>query len=197
MAMELTPTTELEAVNEMLGTIGESPISDLETVGNLDASTARDTLRAVCREVQSKGWWFNEFSSYTFTLNADGKAVVPAAILSVRPVIGGARYFARDGFLITAPQGVDTYTDAPVADVIFKYDFTSLPESARRYIAIRAARIFQTKVLGSDQLNVFSKDHEDEAYGVFADEQYDFTRAERINFMSGSQDVNSIWNPTG
>jgi hypothetical protein len=52
MNLELTPTTELEAVNVLLGAIGEAPISDLEALGNLYASQARDTLRAVSREVK-------------------------------------------------------------------------------------------------------------------------------------------------
>jgi len=192
--MELTPTTELEAVNELLGTIGETPISDLDTIGNIDATVARDTLRAICREVQSKGWWFNEFDSYTFVLDVDGHAIVPAAILSIRPVIGGERVIARAGKVYSLNTNLDTFETAPVAEVIFMFDFIDLPETARRYITVRACRIFQTKQLGSDQLYVFTEKHEEEAFTVFNMENYDFERARRTNFLTGSQDVNEIWN---
>jgi len=42
----LAPTTELEAVNTLLSAIGESPINSLDTLGNLFAAQARDTLYA-------------------------------------------------------------------------------------------------------------------------------------------------------
>jgi len=38
--------------------------------------------------------------------------------------------------------------------------FTDLPESARRYITIRSARIFQDRVVGSDLLHGFHQQDE-------------------------------------
>lgn len=191
--MELTPTTELEAVNEMLGAIGESPVSDLDTAGNIDAAIARDTLRAVSREVQSKGWWFNEQEAYTFTLNAEGKVEAPHSILSLRPVRGGTPVVLRGKRVVNPRNGLDVFSTAPVADVVWFIDFEELPESARRYIAIRAARIFQTKQLGSDQLYVFNEKHEEEAFLIFASEHNEYEFARGRNFLTGSRDVSDIW----
>jgi len=194
MNLELTPTTELEAVNVLLGAIGESPVSDLDAPGNLYASQARDTLRAVSREVQSKGWWFNEQESFTFTLNAEGRVNAPAAILKVYPARGGTPLVLRGTRLVNPRTGEDTFDSPPVADyVVWFLAYEELPETARRYIAVRAARIFQTQVLGSDQLYVFTEDHEKEAYAIFASEHADFTYARGHNFLSGSADVSDIW----
>lgn len=195
MAMELTPTTELEAVNEMLGAIGEAPISDLEAIGNVDASIARDTLRAVSREVQTKGWWFNEQEGYTFTLSADGRVLPPQSILKLTPARGGTPLVVRGTRLVNPRTGEDTFTAAPTASyVVWHLAFEELPESARRYIAIRAARIFQTKQLGSDQLYVFNEDHEREAFAIFGEEHADFVYARGHNFLNDSTDVSDIWN---
>ncbi|MCC8538635.1 phage tail protein, partial [Xanthomonas codiaei] len=83
--MDLTPTTELEAVNEMLAVIGEQPVSALEAVGNTDVAIAIRTLRGVSREVQTTAWWFNTDESYTFVLNAENRVPLPNLILSIRP----------------------------------------------------------------------------------------------------------------
>lgn len=48
----ISPTTELEAINTMLSTIGEAPISTVEDSGVIDAVMARQILRTVDREVR-------------------------------------------------------------------------------------------------------------------------------------------------
>jgi len=191
----LTPTTELEAVNVMLNAIGESPINSLETVGNLYASQARDTLYAVSREIQSKGWWFNEQEGYAFTLNAQGKVNPPATILKLYPARGGTPLLVRGPRLLNPVTGADTFATAPVADyIVWHLAYEDLPESARRYIAVRAARLFQTGVLGSDQLFLFTERHEEEAYAIFASEHADFSYARGHNYLTDNADVTTIWN---
>lgn len=194
MSIELTPTTELEAVNTLLSAIGEAPINDLDTLGNLYATQARDTLRAVSREVQTAGWWFNESEQYQFTLDAQGRINAPAAILKLYPARGGTPLVLRGTRVVNPVTAEDTFDSPPVADyVVWHLAYEELPESARRYIAVRAARIFQTSVLGSDQLFVFTERHEEEAYAIFAAEHADFLYARGHNFLEGSLDVTDIW----
>lgn len=197
--MDLTPTTELDAVNEMLGAIGEVPVSDLELVGNTDTAIAVRTLRGISREVQSKGFWFNTDDAYTFTLNAAGKVPLPAPILSIRPLGRGAvRLAPRNSFLYDLSNATDLFDpeSPPAARVIWFYDYETLPETARRYIAIRAARIFQKNVLGSEALNVFTEEHETEAFALLADEQDDFDFARGHNFLTDDPETAAIANRT-
>ena len=46
-----TPTTQLQAVNSMLSTIGEAPVNSLSS-GLVDAETAETVLNEVSRDVQ-------------------------------------------------------------------------------------------------------------------------------------------------
>lgn len=194
MSTELTPSTELDAVNVLLGAAGEARITSLEAPGNLYASEARATLHEVSREVQSRGWWFNELEQYTFTLDAEGRAQAPSAILKITPARGAAPLVVRGGRLFNPRTATDTFAEPPtVATAVLFIEFESLPETARRYIAVRAARLFQTKVLGSETLQIFTEKHEREAFALFAEEHDDFDWARGRNFLRDSRDVAAIW----
>ena len=54
-----TRTTELEAVNTILSTIGEAPLSTLTGSLPVDGTTAKNILSEIRREVKSAGWHCN------------------------------------------------------------------------------------------------------------------------------------------
>lgn len=171
--MSIAPTTELEAVNEMLTAIGTMPVNTLEVAGLTDAAIARDTLRSITRELQSSGWWFN--SSRNVTLNpAAGVIAVPNGALRVTPALSTAttvgestQFVTRNNRLLNAVTNSDTTWSAAVrADIVYSMTFENMPESARRYAAVRAARVFQTKVLGNETLGVFTEAHESDAWMI-------------------------------
>jgi hypothetical protein len=59
--------TELEAINQMLATIGEAPVTDIE-IGNPEVDLALVTLNQVSREVQAEGWRFNKEYRYSLAI---------------------------------------------------------------------------------------------------------------------------------
>lgn len=170
MTTPVTPTTLLEAVNELLTAIGTVPVNTLEVSGLTDAAIARDTLGSISREVQSQGFWFNTSRSYT--LNPSANVITPPTnALRVSPALptsasaGETLLFGfREGKLYNLMTNTFTISQAVKADIVWLMDFEVLPESARRYITVRAARIFQSKVLGDDQLGIFTSIHESEAW---------------------------------
>jgi hypothetical protein len=173
MALIITPTTELEAVNEMLTAIGTVPVNTLNTVGLTDAAIAKDTLSSISREVQSRGWWFN--TSKNVTLNPSGGIItLPTNVMHISPALPtvgqageNSQFVVRNGRLFNITTHTDTsWTQSVRADIIYLFDFETVPEPARRYITVRAARVFQTKVLGDEQLGVFTESHELEAWSI-------------------------------
>jgi hypothetical protein len=198
--VSLSATTELEAVNAMLATIGESPIADVDTATQADATIAINTLRDVVREVQSMGWKFNTEFGYQVAPEAatydwvDLDGVTTTLNVFKRP----AGLIAFEITKIAAQQGssyVDTtlkksrkyqetgaYVEVfydrrnnrdgfPASNYPYLYinptwlmDFTDMPETARRYCAIRAARRFQASVVGSETLAGLSERDEGIAY---------------------------------
>ena len=162
MATTTTRTTQLEAVNTMLSTIGESPVNSLTGSLPLDASIAVNILNEVNREVQSAGWKFN--SSWKVSLNRDvnNKLVVGADVLHIEfnhlreskasydPVLRGNYLYNLAG---------ETYTwdkDFEYVTVFYLLDFEIIPEQARRYITIRASRIYHDRTLGSQAIHKYS-----------------------------------------
>lgn len=176
--MSIAPTTELEAVNEMLTAIGTMPVNTLEVAGLTDAAIARDTLRSITRELQSNGWWFN--TSRNVTLNpAAGVIAVPTGALRVTPALSTAmvageavQFVTRNNRLLNVATNTDTGWGGPVrADIVYSMTFENMPESARRYAAVRASRVFQTKVLGNETMGVFTEAHENDAWMILEGDQ--------------------------
>ena len=79
----ITPMTELEAVNEMLMSIGQAPVSTLEVSGITDVNIALGELAKVSRRVQSQGWNFNTDEGYELSRDVDGHVRVPVNALRV------------------------------------------------------------------------------------------------------------------
>ena len=92
-----TLTTQLEAVNSMLGHIGEAPVDSIATPSSLpiSASTALTILDEVSREVQSDGWHFN--TEYDVTLSPDAGNSNKICLLYTSPS-------PRDGLLSRMPS---------------------------------------------------------------------------------------------
>lgn len=170
--MSTTPTTTLEAVNELLTSVGNAPVNTLNAPGNSDIAIASDTIESISREVQTRGWWFNS-TSYVSLAPANNEITVPANLIALRPSRGTnssppetRNFVIRAGKLYDPLTGSSAFTSAVRADAIYLLDFTDMPESARRYVTVRAARIFQTKVLGDESLGVFNEAHEQEAWQI-------------------------------
>ena len=81
MATITTRTTQLEAINTMLSTIGEAPVNSLTGSLPVDASMAVNILNEVNREVQSAGWKFNTSWKKSIQRDVNNKIV---AFLNLR-----------------------------------------------------------------------------------------------------------------
>lgn len=164
-----TPTTKLEAVNSMLSTIGEAPVNSL-TSGLVDAETAETILNEVSRSVQAHGWNFNSEPDYTVAADTSGNVVLPAEIIRADLANSETKY--RSSKQEYVQRGNKMYDKvkhsfnigkALKLDVVVLLDFEICPEVARRYITVKAARIFQERVVGSDSLSAMNRNDEQEA----------------------------------
>ena len=186
MSSNLLPTTELEAVNQMLATIMEAPVNSLVGVTSLDAAAASRILAEVSRAVQAPGHHFNR--EYGYPLAPDpvsGEIRLPHNCLSVDSCRASGLDLVQRGWRLY-DRANHTYRVAVnvQADMTVLLAFEELPEAARRYISVRACRVFQKRMAGSQTLDGFTQ--EDEAFARL-DFIRSLTRAEDLNFFDNPE----------
>lgn len=167
------PTTELEAVNNMLLSIGKSPVNTLSVAGINDVSWAQTTLYNVVRAVQVRGWYFNREECYPMTPDGSGYISLPTAALDMTPHDRYHHYVLRYNATASVMGlydldnhtfNVGQYITPPLnVDIKWCFPFEQCPQPAREYMYRRAGREFQTSAVGSQVLYQFTKEAELEA----------------------------------
>lgn len=167
--MALVPITELDACNMMLLSIGQSPVNTITGTGIKDVNTCVLILENTSRQVQTKGWTFNTDYAYSITPNGDDRIVVPSNVLHLDPRNPGEdfvqRYDEANSYMAMYDLVDQTFdrTTPLLVDIVWFYAFEKIPQAARNYIALKAARIFQAGAVASDILFRFEQYEEDEA----------------------------------
>jgi len=167
-----TRTTELEAVNTMLSTIGEAPLSSLSGVLPVDGTIAKNVLDEICREVQSQGWHYN--THYKATLSRDNTNKIPVANNVLRVELDPYKYskasydiVQRNNYLYNLAKNTDIFDrDFEDVTIVYLLNFPDVTEQCKRYITIRSARVFHDRTLGATTLHKFSKEDELRALAV-------------------------------
>jgi len=160
--MSLLLTTELDAINTMLSIIGESPVNTIEDNGVVDAVMARQVLNETMREVQARGWHWNTDKGVVLkpTFPAPGFVYIPANTLMCDAVDPRPDVVVRGDKLWDRRENTFKFHDDVKVDIVRLLPFDQLPQFARHYITVRAGRIFQDRVVGSETLSGFSKEDE-------------------------------------
>lgn len=187
-----TLTSELEAINAMLDAAGESPVDSLDSSGLADVAAAKSLLSRESRLVQSLGWTFNTEYEYPLTPDVDGLITLPKNTLRVDAqnrftdvdvVQRGLRLYDRKNHTYA-------FTNSELkGNITFLLAWDELPQSARHYIMVKAARIYQAESLGSDTQFKFSE--KDEAAALIALKGAEEESADH-NMLSGSWAVARI-----
>ena len=176
-----TLTTQLEAVNSMLGHIGESPVNSISNSSALpvSASTALSTLDEVSKEVQSEGWHFNSEAGVTLSVNA-GAITVPSDAIRIDPQDTRIDVVQRGATLFDRKNNTSTFTEDLKVNLLRLLDWDLLPETARRYITLRASRVFQSRIVGSKELEALIARDEYQARARL--EEADYNSSDRTIF---------------
>jgi hypothetical protein len=167
--MILTPLTELEAVNIILENDGEAPVNALDDSGFSESGKAQRVLREISRKVQNKGWAFNTDYERKFSPNVSDEIELPTNTLKIKPTYLSQelRLVERGRKLYDLDNNTYVFTTSVYLDVVQMLDFEDLPATARDYVTIRAARVYQARVTGSGSQDGFTKDEEFEALSTF------------------------------
>jgi hypothetical protein len=163
MALPVVATTELEAVNTMLTTIGESPVNTISE-STADTRIAYIILGEVNRATQIRGWHWNTESDVTLTPDSVTKEITLGTDV-VRVDVDERTYtnvnvIQRGTKLYDKKNHTYQFTSPLKAEVVYLRTFAEMPEQARYYIIVRSARLFQQRMIGDATGSAFSSEEE-------------------------------------
>ena len=146
-------TQELPAINQILSSCGQAPVTTLDQT-NPDVAIAYDTLLQVSREVQAEGWTFNTEYHYDFTPDSNDEILIPNNVLQLKLTENWANVdkdgIRRNGKLYDRQDHTYKWTDqSPVeCDVVWEFDWVDLPQPIQDFITARSATIVSQRIVG-------------------------------------------------
>ncbi len=165
--MTSTPTTvdidtELSAVNTILGSIGQSPISTLD-YDNPEVAFVYNLLKESNQDVQNEGWTFNRENHIKYTTDSDDKIIIDSDVvrMDMADEWDRTRDFVRrkdttdnkwkvyDRVNHTFEFPDDDYFHF---NVVRYLKFEDIPTVFQRYIAYKAAGRAAVQLVGNPQL---------------------------------------------
>jgi hypothetical protein len=137
-----TQLTELQAVNIILKNIGLAPVNSLTVSPSADVVAAQAALDEAQRSVLMEGWEFNTEKDYPLEPDNDGYIEVPSDFFRYRAMDPTTRVTTREGKLYDLDERSFEFDDTLEVEAVVALDWDDLPEAARQYMAIKAAREF-------------------------------------------------------
>jgi len=151
-------TQELPAVNQILASVGQAPVTTLDQT-NPDVAIAYDTLLQVSKEVQAEGWTFNQEFEYEIVTNSNRQYEIPNNMLQIdfsESYKGNIDPVRRDGKIYDRYNHTyeigDTAGDEFKVDVVWFFDWVDLPAPIQNYMVAKAATITAQRIIGDPQL---------------------------------------------
>ena len=192
--MTVAATTELEAINIMLAAIGEAPVNSLTGQVPVDVRLAQSTLTEINKEVQSEGWSFNTEIDVTLPRDQTTKQITLSTDIlridanihqhpTIDPIQRGLKLYDR-------LNNKFEFDEDLICTVIYLRTFEEIPEPARRYITIKAARVFVDRLVTDDGLRTYTGQDETRARAILM--ETDLANGDH-NILRGNPSLTSVF----
>ena len=159
MTTQIATDTELSAVNSILGSIGQSPISSLTTgnpLANPEIALIHNLLMEVTKDVQNEGWHFNKEDHVKISPDTNGNFIIPTNYLRYDVHEGlydrNRDVVRKDGKLYDNVLHTDVFTQDMYFDITYLLAFDDVPPAIQRYIISRASVRAATQLVSNAEL---------------------------------------------
>ena len=171
MTTQIGTDTELSAVNSILGSIGQSPVTTLGTVTTDSTNTGQEIantyanpqiamihglLMESTKDVQNEGWHFNKEDHVKRSPDSNGNFLIPSNYL--RYDVHEGLYdktkdvVRRNGKLYDNVTHTDVFTNDLYFDITYLISFNDVPPAFQRYIIARASVRAATQLVSNPDL---------------------------------------------
>ncbi len=159
MTTQIATDTELSAVNSILGSIGQSPITSL-TTGNAQANPEiafiQNLLTETNKNVQGEGWHFNKEDHVKISPDTNGNFLIPTNYLRFDVHEGlydrNRDVVRKNGKLYDNVLHTDVFTQDMYFDITYLLAFEDVPPTIQRYIIARASVRAATQLVSNADL---------------------------------------------
>lgn len=145
-----TLSTVLSAVNVLVTSLGESPVSTIDPSPSSEVDQALVALNNADLQCQLKGWKWNMEVGFPLTKDTDGKVPLPDQTLMVKQAYyrpsSACDVVQRGLFLYDRENHTYVFETAPFVDCTVRLPWEYLPEAARQYITANACMVFQSSL---------------------------------------------------
>ena len=159
MTTQIATDTELSAVNSILGSIGQSPITSLTTgnpLANPEIALIHNLLMEVTKDVQNEGWHFNKEDHVKISPDTNGNFIIPTNYLRYDVHEGlydrNRDVVRKDGKLYDNVLHTDVFTQDMYFDITYLLAFDDVPPAIQRYIISRASVRAATQLVSNADL---------------------------------------------
>lgn len=151
---------ELRAVNQVLSSVGQAPVTTLVDQTNPDVAIVSNTLDEVSREVQSEGWTFNKEFNYTMKPDALTKEIVWADNMIQVDISNDPTYYnkinydtvKREGKLYDRQNHTFEFDQDILCDITWLLSFENIPVPIQDLIVAKAATKCAMRLVGDPTL---------------------------------------------
>jgi len=190
---------KLGMVNTCLMGVGQRPFVEGTLLESLplgsDGQVAKDIVANALREVCVRGWYFNIDKNFKFVPDSNGYIVAPPNLLriDVGQTVNRGKYILKGMKFYNRETQSYLFTEPVFADAVWLVDYEALPFTAYQYIALRAARQFQQKVIGSKELYEFTGLEEQDALTNLQREQLQYEDYNMVDSRVVNRRQNPYW----
>jgi hypothetical protein len=145
--------------------LNESSVSKrVENQTNPDVAIALNTLREVSREVQAEGWSYNTEFDYKITPDSNNEIRIADDVLQMDLNQGYPENIEKDAIFRGGKlydkkaHSYEWTADTVYVDVVWYFDWESIPQPIQAYIVARAAAIVSSRIIGdSNQYQILQQ----------------------------------------
>jgi len=158
MTTQLATDTELSAVNSILGSIGQSPVTNITgtSLNNPEISLVKNLLLEATKDIQNEGWHFNKQYNLKKSPDSNGNFVIPTDYLRYDVHAGlydkSIDVVRKNGKLFDNIKNTDVFTEDLYFDITYLRDFEDVPPAIQRYIISRASVRAATQIVSNPEL---------------------------------------------
>jgi hypothetical protein len=196
----LTRTTKLLAINTMLTTIGESQTNTLTGTLPWEVDLAVSILDETVRELCLSKYVFNFEKEISIIPDGSNRLLAASNYIQMepadtgdtneyvlRPITSGSTTF----MVYDITNKTSSFTSTKSFNVTYLLDYEELPEAAKRFVTIRAARVYADRLMASAEVRAFTQVDEIEAKAKLEEYAYG---VDRNNMLIDSPDTYNFLN---